>query len=117
MENWEIIKWVLGAFGAVIAWLVINNLQQDKKLVSIENTEEYTDSEFRSVREAVSKVADTSSMAISKVESNYKSDKASANEFRGQLKDQAATFVTRRELWSAVVTIIAIMMGLLSYFK
>lgn len=38
MENWEIIKWVLGAFGTVIAWLVINNLQQDKKLISIENT-------------------------------------------------------------------------------
>ncbi len=38
MENGEIIKWVLGCFGAVIAWLVINNLQQDKKLISIENT-------------------------------------------------------------------------------
>ena len=77
----------------------------------------YTEAEFKAVREAVSKVAKTSAMAISKVEVTYKSDKASANEFRGQLKDQASTFVTRRELWSAVVTIIAIMMGLLSYFK
>lgn len=38
MENWEIMRWVFGGFAAVIAWLVINNLQQDKKLISIEKT-------------------------------------------------------------------------------
>lgn len=89
---------------------------------------EYTDAEFRAVREAVSKVSETSSMAISKVEDTNRNaiDKAEAtnkakfdsvNEFRGQLKDQATTFVTRRELWGAAVTIIAIVLGLLSYFK
>ena len=83
----------------------------------VEWLKKYTDAEFKAVREAVSKVAETSAMAISKVETTYKSDKASANEFRGQLKDQATTFVTRRELWGAVVTIIAIVLGLLSYFK
>lgn len=31
-------RWVFGGFAAVIAWLVINNLQQDKKLISIEKT-------------------------------------------------------------------------------
>ena len=30
-----------------------------------------------------------------------------ANEFRGQLKDQAGTFVTRKELWLAVISIIS----------
>lgn len=67
---------------------------------------QYTDTKFVEVHRAVGKV-----------ETTYASDKASANEFRGQLKDQANTFVTRRELWGAVVTIIAIVVGLLSYFK
>jgi hypothetical protein len=35
-----------------------------------------------------------------------------ANEFRGQLKDQAGTFVTRRELWGAVVAIIGIVLAI-----
>lgn len=38
MENWEIIKWILGGFGAVIAWLVMNNIQQDRKLAVIEKS-------------------------------------------------------------------------------
>jgi hypothetical protein len=36
MENGEVINWVLASIGAVIAWLVLNNLQQDKKLIAIE---------------------------------------------------------------------------------
>jgi hypothetical protein len=34
-----------------------------------------------------------------------------ANEFRGQLKDQAGTFVTRRELWGAVIAVISIVLA------
>jgi len=36
MENAQIITWVLGIMAAVIGWLVLNNIQQDKKLISIE---------------------------------------------------------------------------------
>lgn len=91
----------------------------DRKYTSnqIRWLKDYTDAEIRSVRQAVDKVAETSSMAISKVETTYKSDKANANEFRGQLKDQASSFVTRRELWGAVVAIIGIVIGIMSYFK
>jgi hypothetical protein len=35
-----------------------------------------------------------------------------ANEFRGQLKDQAGTFVTRRELWGAVVAVISVVLAI-----
>jgi hypothetical protein len=35
-----------------------------------------------------------------------------ANEFRGQLKDQASSFVTRRELWGAVVAVISIVLAI-----
>jgi hypothetical protein len=33
------------------------------------------------------------------------------NEFRGQLKDQAATFITRAELWAWMVAMIGIAVG------
>jgi hypothetical protein len=52
MENGEVIKWVLACIGGVIAWLVLNNIQQDKKLVSIEKTLEI-------VEKKVDKLTDT----------------------------------------------------------
>lgn len=39
-----------------------------------------------------------------------------ANEFRGQLKDQAATFLTRKELWLAGVAVIGIVLTIVSLF-
>lgn len=39
-----------------------------------------------------------------------------ANEFRGQLKDQAGTFLTRKELWLAGVAIIGIVLTIVSLF-
>lgn len=67
---------------------------------------EYTQAEMNSVRQAVAEAKST-----------YTADKANANEFRGQLKDQAGTFVTRRELWGAVIAIVAIVISILSYMK
>lgn len=39
-----------------------------------------------------------------------------ANEFRAQLKDQAATFLTRKELWLAGVAVIGIVLTIVSLF-
>jgi len=39
------------------------------------------------------------------------------NEFRGQLKDQAGTFVTRNELWTAAFAISGLVFAALSYMK
>lgn len=39
------------------------------------------------------------------------------NEFRNTLKDQAAMFVTRRELWGAVVTVVTIVIAALALMK
>jgi len=55
--------------------------------------------------------------AVEKVEIKTVEDKASANEFRGQLKDQSVTFVTKRELWLAVTAIIGIVFSILMYLK
>ena len=72
---------------------------------------DYVDAEFRSVRSAVDKVEATNKQAVDKVEEANTARFESVNEFRGQLKDQAATFVTRRELWGAVITIVTIIIS------
>lgn len=41
----------------------------------------------------------------------------SMNEFRAQLREQSATFVTRKELWAALVVAISIIVSILIYFK
>lgn len=69
---------------------------------------ELIEKEFRAVREAVNKVETTNKEAVDKVEANYKSYREQQNEWRNQIKDQTATFPTRRELWSAVVAAIGI---------
>lgn len=77
----------------------------------------YTDKQICWLKEYIQAEVNSVRQAVEKAEKNYISDKASSNEFRGQLKDQANTFVTRRELWSAVAIVIAIVLGLLSYIK
>lgn len=62
--------------------------------------------EFRSVRDAVNKVDKTT---------NAKFD--SVNEFRNQLKDQAGSFVTRRELLGAVATGVGIAISIMQLLK
>jgi len=76
----------------------------------------YTDAELRSVREAVGKVEGTNKEAVDKVETNNTHYRESQNEWRGQIKDQTTTFVTRRELWAAVITIITITISAVALF-
>lgn len=77
----------------------------------------YTDNQIKWLKEYTQAEMNSVRQAVAEAKSTYTSDKASSNEFRGQLKDQANTFVTRRELWSAVAIVIAIVLGLLSYIK
>lgn len=64
---------------------------------------EYFDAEIRAVRRAVDIYNESNNERW-----------ISANEFRGQLKDQAATFLTRKELWLAGVAIIGIVLTIVS---
>lgn len=66
----------------------------------------YVDAEMKSVRRAVDKVEKTNE--------NYREQQ---NEWRGQIKDTQGLYVTRRELWAAVVAIIAVVLGIMSYLK
>lgn len=76
----------------------------------IQWVKKFFDAEVKSIREAVDKV-----------ETTYASYRESQNEWRSQMKDQTARFITRRELLGAVVAIIGIMTSiiaiLLNYLK
>lgn len=77
----------------------------------------YTDNQIRWVKTYFAAELKAVRQAVQKVETKTKEDKASSNEFRGQLKDQASSFVTRRELWGAVIAIIGIVLAIMNYYK
>lgn len=62
----------------------------------------YIDARFDATGEAVEKYNETNNERW-----------VGANEFRGQLKDQAGTFVTRKELWLAVIAMLSIVIAAL----
>lgn len=79
----------------------------DKDYIKIllEAERRYFEAEIRAVRRAVD---------IYNASNNERWQ--GANEFRAQLKDQAGTFLTRKELWLAGVAIIGIVLTIVSLF-
>jgi DNA-binding protein len=75
---------------------------------------EYIDARFDAITRAVDKVAVTNENAISKVEANSIDYRAQQNEWRGQLRDANATFVTRVELWSVAGSVIGLTLAALA---
>jgi hypothetical protein len=80
--------------------------------------------ELRGIREALSNVDDraklalgASDKAITKAESGVEKKFESHNEFRDQLRDQAHSFVTKREVYLAIGLLIAIAGALLGWFR
>jgi hypothetical protein len=93
-----------------ILFLSTSCFAQDQKYIDdqIEWLKIYTDSRFESVNKAVDKVAITNENAITKVETTYSDYRMQQNEWRGQIKDANATFVTRSELWAGLIATISI---------
>lgn len=86
--------------------IYIDRLREaDKKYyeAQMKSNREYFDAEIRAVRRAVD---------IYNASNNERW--TGANEFRAQLKDQAGTFLTRKELWLAGTAIIGIVLTLVS---
>lgn len=77
----------------------------------------YTDKQIVWLEKLVAAELKAVRQAVEKVEIKDVQDQQKANEFRGTLKDQAGNFVTRRELWAAVGTIIAVVLGIMAYMK
>lgn len=84
-------------------------------------SKKYTDNQIRWVKKFFDAEVNSIRDAVDKVETTYASYRESQNEWRSQMKDQTARFITRRELLGAVVAIIGIMTSiiaiLLNYLK
>lgn len=55
--------------------------------------------------------------AVQVAENNAEKWRNQANEWRGAMNDREKNFITRRELWAAVVAIIGMVIGLMSIYK
>lgn len=75
----------------------------------------YLDAELKSVREAVKKVETTNKEAVDKVERTNADYRSTQNEWRQQIKDASAMYITRREVWAVVLLLVTIIIAV--YFK
>jgi len=64
---------------------------------------------FLDSKEAVQSALIAADRATTKAEESQEKRNEGMNEFRGQLKDQAGTFITRTELYAALVALGAIL--------
>jgi len=71
--------------------------------------------EIRAVRQAVDKVETTNMTAVAKVEKTNDQKFEAQNEWRAQFKDQMITFLSRKEFWAVVITVIVAVA--ISYLK
>jgi cyclopropane fatty-acyl-phospholipid synthase-like methyltransferase len=92
-------------------------MSKNKSYIDNQNKwlKKYIDAELKSVREAVGKVEATNKEAVDKVERTNADYRATQNEWRGQIKDAAVQYITRREVWAVVLLLITIIMAI--YFK
>ena len=71
-------------------------------------TQIYIDNQIEWVEKVNNARFEGQQKAVDKLETTTTAKFESVNEFRTQLKEQATGFVTRRELWAAVITTITI---------
>lgn len=81
---------------------------EDRQYIKEKNDEvvRYFEAELRSVRQAVDKVEKTNNLKFE-----------SQNEWRGESRDRAATYVTKKELWAWIVAIVGFVISIMMYLK
>jgi len=72
---------------------------------------------FIDSKEAVGAALVAADRATTKAEDSQGRVNATQNEFRGQLKDQAGTFITRTELYAALVAVTALVTALTQWLR
>jgi|GEM_PF-2385170 len=76
---------------------------------------EHQAAEIRAVREAVNKVEATNMAAVREVKDTNTQKFEAQNEWRAQFKDQMVSFLSRKEFWAVVITVIVAI--ILNYLK
>lgn len=72
---------------------------------------------FLDSKEAVQAALIAADRATSKAEESQEKRNEGMNEFRGQLKDQAGTFITRTELYASLAAVAGLILALLQYLR
>ncbi len=84
-------------------------------------TKTYVDQQAKHVEKLMYAELNADRRAVEKALASMERRLDGMNEFRTTLKDQAATFVTRRELLAAIITILTLIIGatavIISFFK
>jgi len=74
-------------------------------------TKKYVDNQIKWLEKVTEAKFEGQEKAVRKLETTNTAKFEAQNEWRGQFKDQASNFVTRRELWAAVITTITIILA------
>jgi len=84
----------------------VSSLREQLRAEVVLTAERFASSE-RAIQAALAAVKEASLKAEAATEKRFEG----VNEFRYQLKDQAATFITRAELWAWLVAAVGIVIG------
>ncbi len=83
-----------------------------RELLAIINERQVAeDQRFKAQEQAIQAALASAEKAVNKAEQAAEKRFDAVNEFRGQLKDQAATFVTRTELYAGLIAALTLAIG------
>jgi hypothetical protein len=83
-----------------------------KSIWNVESLKLFFDAEIKAVRDSIQDAKISNKEAVEKLEATTADKNETQNEWRAQLKDQVGLFVTRKELWGAILGILAILISL-----
>lgn len=75
------------------------------------SAKKYVDNQIEWARRENAAKFEGQEKAVRKLETTTTAKFEAQNEWRGQMRDQTSNFVTRRELWGAVITTITIILA------
>lgn len=85
------------------------------------SAKEYTDNQLQWLEKVMNAEIKADRRAVDKALQSMEKRLDGMNEFRTTLKDQAGTFITRGQLWAAVITVVTITIAIsammINFFK
>lgn len=84
---------------------------------TIETLKEHFEKVLAERDKAITSALQAAEKAVAVAEANAEKWRNQANEWRGAMTDREKNFITRREVWIAIVAIIGFVFSALQYFK
>lgn len=84
---------------------------------TIETLKEHFEKVLAERDKAITSALQSAEKAVQVAETNAEKWRQNANEWRGAMTDREKNFITRREVWIAVVALIGFVFAALQFFK